>query len=58
MRKTVCLIGAGLAILAGTALTVLPTPNLFGMDPGSVAAIYVALATAVATVLVWYGVKT
>jgi hypothetical protein len=51
------LVGACLAILVGTALTVLPVQGALGLNAAYLGALEVTVAAALATFLVWYGLR-
>jgi hypothetical protein len=55
MRKTLSVVGAGLAVAIGIVLTILPVRGFLGLDPATLGGLEVAIATFVATVLLWYG---
>ncbi|MDQ2744058.1 MAG: hypothetical protein M3Z66_17430 [Chloroflexota bacterium] len=57
-RRNVSLIAAAVIIVVAVILTSAPIPGFLGLDAGSVGALEVSVATILATVLVWYGLRT
>ncbi len=56
--KKLSIVASALVIVVGTALCVIPTQGFMGMDAGSLGAVEATIATALATVLLWYGLRS
>lgn len=56
-RRTICLIAGVVIIALAVVATAIPTTGVLGLDPAGVAAIEVAIASALATFLFWYGLS-
>lgn len=57
-RATGSIIAAVAVIVIAVGLTVAPIPGLFGMSTGALEALEVTVASGLATVLLWYGLRS
>lgn len=56
--KIAAIIASVLTIVVTAGLTVAPIPGFLGMDAGALGALEVTIASGLATVLLWYGLRS